>query len=151
MSTLVLLGMPKESSGRWPKPRHLAMILLLRTSCPPAQVKGRRGWARSLQSLPAGSSPKSQSEVKLLAAKLCPADSFVIPWTVAHQAPLSMGFSRQEYWSGLPFLSLGILLTQESNLGLPHCRQILYHPSRQSQPCTLGTENTGSQSVFEKH
>ena len=25
------------------------------------------------------------------------------PWTVAHQAPLSMGFSRQEYWSGLPF------------------------------------------------
>ena len=28
------------------------------------------------------------------------------PWTVAHQAPLSMGFSRQEYWSGLPFPSL---------------------------------------------
>ena len=31
------------------------------------------------------------------------------PWTVAHQAPLSMGFSRQEYWSGLPFLSPGDL------------------------------------------
>ena len=30
---------------------------------------------------------------------------FVIPWTVAHQTPLSMGFSRQEYWSGLPFPS----------------------------------------------
>ena len=29
------------------------------------------------------------------------------PWTVAHQAPLSMGFSRQEYWSGLPFPSPG--------------------------------------------
>ena len=28
---------------------------------------------------------------------------FVIPWTVAFQAPLSMGFSRQEYWSGLPY------------------------------------------------
>jgi len=28
------------------------------------------------------------------------------PWTVAHQAPLSIGFSRQEYWSGLPFPSL---------------------------------------------
>ena len=27
---------------------------------------------------------------------------FVTLWTVAHQAPLSMGFSRQEYWSGLP-------------------------------------------------
>ena len=30
-------------------------------------------------------------------------------WTVAHQAPLSMGFSRQEYWSGVPFLSPGDL------------------------------------------
>ena len=34
---------------------------------------------------------------------------FVTPWTVAHQAPLSMGFSRQEYWSGLPFPSPGYL------------------------------------------
>ena len=32
---------------------------------------------------------------------------FATPWTVAHQAPLSMGFSRQEYWSGLPFPSPG--------------------------------------------
>ena len=36
-------------------------------------------------------------------------DSFETPWTVAHQAPLSMGFSRQEYWSGLPFPSPGDL------------------------------------------
>ena len=28
---------------------------------------------------------------------------FATPWTVAYQAPLSMGFSRQQYWSGLPF------------------------------------------------
>ena len=34
---------------------------------------------------------------------------FVTPWTVAHQAPLSMGFSRQEYGSGLPFPSPGDL------------------------------------------
>ena len=34
---------------------------------------------------------------------------FATPWTVAHQAPLSMGFSRQEYWSGLPFPSPGNL------------------------------------------
>ena len=34
---------------------------------------------------------------------------FVTPWTVAHQAPLTMGFSRQEYWSGLPFPSPGDL------------------------------------------
>ena len=30
---------------------------------------------------------------------------FTTPWTVAHQVPLSMGISRQEYWSGLPFPS----------------------------------------------
>ena len=34
---------------------------------------------------------------------------FVTPWTVAHQAPLSMGFSRQKYWTGLPFPSPGDL------------------------------------------
>ena len=34
---------------------------------------------------------------------------FVIPWTVAYQAPPSMGFTRQEYWSGLPFPSPGDL------------------------------------------
>ena len=36
-------------------------------------------------------------------------DTFAAPWTVAHQAPLSMGFPRQEYWSGLPFPSPGDL------------------------------------------
>ena len=30
-------------------------------------------------------------------------NSLATPWTVAHQAPQSMGFPRQEYWSGLPF------------------------------------------------
>ena len=34
---------------------------------------------------------------------------FVTLWTITHQAPLSMDFSRQEYWSGLPFLSSGDL------------------------------------------
>ena len=34
---------------------------------------------------------------------------FAAPWTVAYQAPLSMGFSRQEYWIGLPFPSPGDL------------------------------------------
>ena len=42
-----------------------------------------------------------------LVAKSCPTLS--TPWTVACQAPLSMGFSRQEYWSGLPFPSPGYL------------------------------------------
>ena len=39
----------------------------------------------------------------------------VAPWTVAHQTPLSMGFSRQEYWSGLPCPPPGIFPTQASN------------------------------------
>ena len=43
---------------------------------------------------------------------------FVTPWTIAHQAPLSMGFSRQECWSELPFPSAGDLLTQGLNPGL---------------------------------
>ena len=42
---------------------------------------------------------KSLSRVRLFAA----------PWTIAHQAPLSTGFSRQAYWSGLPFPSPGDL------------------------------------------
>ena len=54
---------------------------------------------------------------------------FLTPWTVARQAPPSMGFSRQEYWSGVPSASPGIFLTQGSNLGLVHCRRILCHLS----------------------
>ena len=34
---------------------------------------------------------------------------FAIPWTVAYHAPLCMGFSRQEYWNGLPFPSPEVL------------------------------------------
>ena len=46
-----------------------------------------------------GEKKKSFSRVRL----------FATPWTVAHQAPLSMGFSRQENWSGLPLPSPGDL------------------------------------------
>ena len=54
--------------------------------------------------------------------------------TVACQAPLSMGFSRQEYWSALPCPPPGIFPTQGLNPGLLHCRQILYHLSHQGGP-----------------
>ena len=103
--------------------------------------------------------------------QLCP--TLWTLWTVAHQAPLSMSFSRQEYWSGLPCTppgdlpnpgieprtrieadslpsepprkpkntgvgSLSLLqanfLTQESNWGLLHCRQIPYQLSYQGSP-----------------
>ena len=42
-----------------------------------------------------------------LVAKSCA--TLVTPWTVAYQVPLSVGFSRQEYWNGLPFPPLGDL------------------------------------------
>ena len=47
-------------------------------------------------------------------------DSFAAPWTITCQAPLSMGFFRQEYWSGLPFASPGDLSTHGVNLHLLH-------------------------------
>ena len=56
------------------------------------------------------------------------------PTIVGRQPPLSMGFSRQEYWSGLPFPSPGIFLTQRLNPSLPRCRQILHCLSRQGSP-----------------
>ena len=51
-------------------------------------------------------------------------------WTAAHQAPLSVGFSRQEYWSALPCPSPGNLPEpgiEPVSLRLLHCRWILYH------------------------
>ena len=44
---------------------------------------------------------------------------FATPWTVACQAPLSMGFPRQEYWTGLPFLSPGDLPDPGMECGSP--------------------------------
>ena len=51
----------------------------------------------------------------------------VTPWTVAHQAPLSMGFSRQEYWVGCHAPLQEIFPTQGSNPCLLPCGWILYH------------------------
>ena len=53
--------------------------------------------AKGLGSVPGGG----------LIAKSCP--TLASPWAVACQTPLSMGFSREEYWSGLPFPSPGDL------------------------------------------
>ena len=61
-------------------------------------------------------------------------DSFETPWTATWQAPLSMWFSRQEYWSGLLFPSPGYL----PDTCLLHCRWILYHwATREAQNCLL--------------
>ena len=63
-------------------------------------------------------------------------------WPHGHQAPPSMGFSRQEYWSGLPFPSPGNYPSQGSNPGLPHCGQTLYHLSHQGS--LVSFRETGS-------
>ena len=70
---------------------------------------------------------KSRSRVRLFATQ----------WTVAYQALPSMGFSRQEYWSELPFPSPGDLPTQELNPGFPHCRQMSEPPGK-SKGTVLG-------------
>ena len=59
---------------------------------------------------------------------------FATPWTVALQAPLSMGFSRQYTGVDCHFLLQGIFPTQGLNPGLSHCRQTLYHLSHQGSP-----------------
>ena len=59
---------------------------------------------------------------------------FATPWIVAYKAPLSMEFSRQEYWSGLPFPSPGNL----PGPGIkPRSPALLYHLSHQGNPGTL--------------
>ena len=59
---------------------------------------------------------------------------FATPWTVAYQAPPSVGFSRQEYWSGLPFPSPGDLPDPGIEPGsLPHCRQMLQQATREAR------------------
>ena len=57
-----------------------------------------------------------------------------IPWTAARQALLSMGFSRQEYWSGLPCPPPGDLLTRGSSPGLLHWQVDSLPPSHQGRP-----------------
>ena len=57
---------------------------------------------------------------------------FVTPWTVAYQAPLSLGFSRQEYWNGLPFSSPGDL----PNPGIEPGSPVLQADALPSEPET---------------
>ena len=63
---------------------------------------------------------------------------FATPSTVAHQGPLSMGFPRQEYWSGMPFPSPGNLLDSWIDWRLLHCRQILCGSDIKESDCSRG-------------
>ena len=65
---------------------------------------------------------------------LSPLRLFATPWVVAYQAPTSMGFSRQEYWSGLPFPLPGDLPNSGIEPRSPTLRGILYHLSHQRRP-----------------
>ena len=60
---------------------------------------------------------------------------FLTPWTVAHQAPLSTGFPRHKYWSGLPFPSSEFKCTLTYSLGLTSSR------SGQSETTEVLTES----------
>ena len=63
---------------------------------------------------------------------------FAIPWTIAHQAPLFMAFSRQQYWSGLPFPSSGDL----PNPGIEPGSPALQADSLPSEPPTKYSSHT---------
>ena len=88
---------------------------------------------------------------------------FATPWTIGHQAPLSLGFSRQEYWKGLPFPSpgdlphLGIKPTSPAS---PALANELYHCATWDTHTELGqvlnmrvslleTENTQSRGSYK--
>ena len=71
--------------------------------------------------------------------------SFATPWTVGCQAPLSMGFPRQEYGSGLPFPSPEDLPNPGIEPHLLHCRQILYHWVIREASMALWEKKTFSQ------
>ena len=60
---------------------------------------------------------EGKRKVKVLVTQSCPTLCDPTPWTVAHQAPLSMEFSRQEYRGGLPFVSPGDLPDPEVEPG----------------------------------
>ena len=95
------------------------------------------GWAESLLLLVCLPDPLLGQLSAPFSWKCCRVWLFEIPWTVA-QAPLSVGFSRQGYWSGLPFPSPGDFPTRDQKC-LQHCRhshssyRILYCLSH--QPC----------------
>ena len=73
---------------------------------------------------------------------LCRVWLFVTPWTVAHQAPLSMGFSSQEYWSGLPFFASGHLPDPEMEPRSPARQADSYPLSHQGWMISVSLYNT---------
>ena len=73
---------------------------------------------------------KAKAKVKVKAKLLSRVPLFATPWTIVHQVPLSMEFSRQEYWTGWPFPSPGDL----PNLGIEPESLALQADSLPSEP-----------------
>ena len=69
----------------------------------------------------------------LLFSRLVVSESFVIPWTAAYQAPPSMGFSRQEFWSGVPLPSPSAKAAAAAAASLQSC-PTLCNPTDGSPP-----------------
>ena len=114
-------GLPCPPPGDLPTQRlNLSLLHLLhwQAGCLPLVPPGK---------------PWLYSEVKLLSHVRL----FATPWTITNQAPSSMGFSRQEYCSGLPFPSPGDLPDPRIEPRLLHCRQILYCLSHHGSLSTL--------------
>ena len=86
----------------------LVVQVLTWIQCKHMQAVPSLDWKGALDSLVAKKWLETGIRECCLVTKLCPT-LFATPWTVAHQTPLSMEFSGQEYWSGLPFPSQGNL------------------------------------------
>ena len=84
-------------------------LLLGRGSCNPLSMTQRVSGAYSSLCTVRRSETAFLTFVAVVVQLLSPVKLFATPWTVACQASLSMGFSRQEYWSGLPFPPPGYL------------------------------------------
>ena len=86
---------------------------------------------------------KSESEV----AQLCP--TLATPWTAVHQAPPSMGFSRQEYWSRVPLASpsLAVREMQTKNIVIYQEKAIATHSSTLAWKILWTEEPGGLQSM----
>ena len=75
---------------------------------------------------------------------------FATPWTVPYHAPLSMGFSGQEYWSGVPLPSPEDLADPGIEpRSLPHCRQVLYHLSHQGSSALVEHDGFSKEFHFD--
>ena len=79
--------------------RELTVVQIMNSLLPTSDLLKKVGKTTRLFKVKVRVKVKLLSNVRL----------FATPWTVAHQAPPPMGFSRQEYWSGLPFPSPGDL------------------------------------------